>query len=326
MLTILAAGGCVSPAGNLSADQARTIQQELRRRAVQRFANAAYYKPRASSLGPAIDALAPLLVQKLPAQAHHDDVLSVQFGAVLDDRAGGLLVDPTLPTLYARYQPADPASGAWARVVFVWVYPAPEPTAGVVFRGLRMTLDPDGYPVVYEPLGGLADSSGVPGLVKPLFVDRSVETAAAARFGPPLPGRRFSIEPAIEEAPDLFVAGLLDQGPIPMGPYVYLDYPRSVATTLLCRCSPSQVDRFEVERWYDLRDLSELDRLGITMVNAFPRPRSCPARSAERGSMPGDITLRLRWPGEQDAPIEAPGAKGPRDSAPALIRAAGASP
>lgn len=265
---------------------------------MQRFANAAYYKPRASSLGPAIDALAPLLVQKLPAQAQHDDVHSVQFGAVLNDRAGGLLVDPSLPTLYARYQPADSASGAWAWVVFVWGYPAPEPTAGVVFRGLKMTLDAEGYPVVYEPWGGLADSSRVPGTVQPLFVDRSVETAAAARFGPPLPGRRFSIEPTLELAPDLFVVQLLDRGPIPMGPYVYLDYPRSMASTVLCRCSPSQVDRFKVERWYDLRDLRELNGLGISVVDRFLPPRRHPVTAAASGSMAGDVTRRLRWPGE----------------------------
>ena len=79
-------------------------------------------------------------------------------------------------------------------------------------------------------------------------------------FGDPLPGRRFSIERAADEAPDVVVARIIDDGPVPMGPYVYLNAPPSRAvTTVLCRCSPSQVEAFIETRHYDLLPLETID-------------------------------------------------------------------
>ena len=59
--------------------------------------------------------------------------------------------------------------------------------------------------------------------------------------------------------PDVVVARIIDDGPVPMGPYVYLNaLPSRAVTTALCRCSPSQVEAFIETRYYDLRPLETL--------------------------------------------------------------------
>ena len=47
-----------------------------------------------------------------------------------------------------------------------------------------------------------------------LFVSRSLEEAAAREFGKPLPGRTFSIERAVEEAREVVVVRLLEDGSV----------------------------------------------------------------------------------------------------------------
>ena len=48
-----------------------------------------------------------------------------------------------------------------------------------------------------------------------------------------------------------------------MGPYVYLDGRDLTLTTLLCRCSPAQVDRWFVDLLYELVRIRDLDELGL---------------------------------------------------------------
>jgi len=61
-------------------------------------------------------------------------------------------------------------------------------------------------------------------------------------------------------SPDVVAARIIDDGPVPMGPYVYLNAPPSrTVTTVLCRCSPSQVEAFIETRYYDLRPLETMD-------------------------------------------------------------------
>jgi hypothetical protein len=91
-------------------------------------------------------------------------------------------------------------------------------------------------PVLWEALRGGDDE-------RIFFVSKSLEEAAKKQFGGPLPGRRLSIERDNQDTPKTFVAGVLDDGPVPMGPYAYVDSsPDRNVTTVHCRCSPSQFD------------------------------------------------------------------------------------
>jgi hypothetical protein len=175
-------------------------------------------------------------------------------------------------------------------VVYVWRYPAPtggERCISCEGRGVRITLGQDGLPLVWEALS--TDTR-----TRVLFIAESLEQAARREFGEPLPGRRFSIERAADEAPDVVVARIIDDGPVPMGPYVYLNAPPSRAvTTVLCRCSPSQVEAFIETRYYDLLPLETIDptsrglmRWVGTLVYDESR-RAAPGKSLDR---------ILRWP------------------------------
>jgi hypothetical protein len=57
----------------------------------------------------------------------------------------------------------------------------------------------------------------------------------------------------VEAAPDVIVARVIDDGPIPMGPIVYLSAETRQVSTLICRCMPAQARRLLVTGTYNLR-------------------------------------------------------------------------
>ncbi len=111
-------------------------------------------------------------------------------------------------------------------------------------RILRMTLDSRGYPMIFELYTGK-------GQLAALHVSRSLEEAAAEEHGPPLPGRKFSVEAA--GGPGL--SGIVDEGPVPMGPLAYFDSPERKIVALTCRCSPSKITRADGSHRYELVEL-----------------------------------------------------------------------
>ena len=117
-------------------------------------------------------------------------------------------------------------------------------------QGLRVTLGRDGFPAVYEVL---SDSSGA----RLLFVTENLEGAAASDFGDPLEGRRFAVERRVEAAPQAVVAGILEPGPVPLGPFVYLTRSGDVAS-VICRCMESRVETVVDSLEYELRPLEEV--------------------------------------------------------------------
>jgi len=120
-----------------------------------------------------------------------------------------------------------------------------QPVAGFALQGVRMTLGSAGRPVVWEVL---ADSSGV----EVIFVSRSLESAALAEFGKPLAGRRYSVEPGVKESPNVVVARVIEDGPIAMGPMVYLSAGSRSVSTLICRCMAAQAKQLVESRNYEL--------------------------------------------------------------------------
>ena len=57
-----------------------------------------------------------------------------------------------------------------------------------------------------------------------------------------LPGRRFWIERSLASAPETVVARVIDDGPTPMGPILYLTVDSQEIVTLICRCMDAQAD------------------------------------------------------------------------------------
>lgn len=114
-----------------------------------------------------------------------------------------------------------------------WTYRWRDPSSGRA-QGVHLTLGEDGFALAYAVL---ADSSGA----RLLFVDATLEERAGERFGPPLAGRRYSLERSLEEAPDVAVGGIFEPGSTPLGPFVYLWEDTHDVNVVLCRCMPPRV-------------------------------------------------------------------------------------
>ena len=100
-------------------------------------------------------------------------------------------------------------------------------------QGIRITLDARSQPAAWEVL---TDTSGL----RLIFVSQSLEAAAAAEFGKPLQGRRYAIERDLGQAPGVVVPRVVDDGPVAMGPIVYLCEGTRNVSTVICRCMPAQ--------------------------------------------------------------------------------------
>ena len=149
-----------------------------------------------------------------------------------------------------------------------------------MIQGLRITLNRAGVPVIWEPL--FPDEN-----LRMLFVADSLEAAAAAEFGQPLPGRRYSIEPCLEQEGPIVVAKVIDDGPVPMGPIVYLRAQTREITTVLCRCMPAQIRQVAASQQYDLLPMENL----ITAASILSRRTRALLRKIEgQGDVPN---LRL---------------------------------
>lgn len=130
--------------------------------------------------------------------------------------------------------------------IYRWQYPGAQANPGALAaQGIRITLNSAGQPVIWEVL---ADTSGA----KLIFVSHSLEAAARAEFGPPLPDRRFSVERGGAQSPETVVARVIEDGPTPMGPVVYLRAGTHDVSTLICRCMPSQAETIVAQQNYPL--------------------------------------------------------------------------
>jgi hypothetical protein len=236
------AWGCVNFQPTLA--HAAPPYSEIYQRATNEFACAEYFKPAETktSTNELSFALAPLILlqvsvaQEPPSPPDRFGTLSVSNGAPI--------LDQSRPTIYWGSDTVQVNGRPHARFFYMWCY-SPSPQATLLLQRIRITLNSDGQPVIWEVL---ADGSGA----KVLFVSQNLETAALAEFGKPLPGRRYAIERSADTAPGVIVARVIDDGPIPMGPIVYLSAGTRQVSTLICRCMPAQARKLLATRTYDL--------------------------------------------------------------------------
>lgn len=264
--TLSIVGQCWISGCAASATSPGNIQRRhaaIRMRAELEYSSAVFFKPDEPSLGTPAGDLAPLIVQQ---------VLSVSPAAVLADRFGLLHtsapghfnVDKTRPVIYWSRRTTEINGQSCEQTTYLWSYDSEDGSqiaAMPSFQGVRITLDAAGFPCIWEVLN---DDSGL----RLIFVSSAVERAAAQQHGPPLPGRRFSVERCPDQHPNVVVPRLLDDGPVPMGPWVYLEAGTRSVTTLLCRCSPSQVDDFVESTYYELMPLEAITLMGIDVSAA----------------------------------------------------------
>jgi hypothetical protein len=247
-------------------------------RAAVEFLAADFYKPAEPGPEDLTLKLAPLLIQQvgpggskpaagLTGQASEVEKRQDQFGAL---RISNNLpvIDRSRPTMYFEPGTVQIHGKLHTQLTFLWFYSV-EPR-GPVDRGLpcqaiRLTLDSGGDPVIWEVL---ADASGA----ELIFVSESVESAARADFGQPLPGRRYAVERRLEEAPRIVVARVIDDGPVPMGPFVYLSAGTRCVSTIICRCMPAQAKSLLAAHTYDLAPLQTAPLAALIPKTNAPNP------------------------------------------------------
>jgi hypothetical protein len=157
------------------------------------------------------------------------------------------------------------------QMTYWWTYPKDSlaPPGALPAHGVRITLDSAGQPVIWETL---ADTSGA----QIIFVAQSLEARAFQAFGAPLEGRRFAVESALADAANVIVARVIEDGPVTMGPIVYLRAGTREVTTVICRCMEAQVRELVGQQEYEL----------VSAPNATRLVRKL-----------GDVQQRLRLPG-----------------------------
>jgi hypothetical protein len=257
--------------------EARPVGAESSRiyqRADLSFAEAAFFKPAEDHPEDLTFKLAPLILQEVKPAA------SAQAGAAAIDRLGSLEVNSSerQPTVY--YAPSTAIFGDTPHVqlIYLWCYadvpPGTSPSA-LAAQGVRITLNSSGEPVIWEVL---ADGSET----EIFFVARSLEEAAKAEHGQPFPGRRFSTERALNALPKTVVARVIEDGPTPMGPIVYLAAGSHDIATLLCRCMPAQARRLTATSSYVLKPFPETSSTAValrTRLTSFRPPGFWPGEA-----------------------------------------------
>ena len=285
-----ALGFCAWGCLNSHADQAHAAlpYAEIYDRATNEFAEVHFFKPAESRTNDLSFTLAPLIIQDVN-RAIEPLSSPDRFGMLsVSNRAP--VLDRSRPAIYWEADTVQVRGKAHARFSYVWCYspgsggsergPGADgvPTARTNFplplQGIRITLDSAGQPVIWEVL---ADNSGA----KLIFVSRGLEAAAAAEFGKPLSGRRYAIECSVETAPEVIVARVIDDGPVAMGPIVYLSAGTREVSTLICRCMPAQARKLQATSPYDL-----LPFQAVAMDSFFMQTRAVLQRRA--GFWPGD--------------------------------------
>jgi hypothetical protein len=236
----------------------------IHQRATNEFEAAEFFKPAETKTNDLTFALAPLILQQV--NGAKEPVSTPDRFGTLSVSNGAAVLDGSRAAIYWEADTVPIREKAHARFSYAWCYSSgpsesgrgPRPNSDFIDRGgaslplqgVRITLDAAGQPVIWEVL---AAESGV----KLFFVSQSLEEAALAEFGKPLPGRRYAIERSIEEAPDVVVARVIADSPVPAGPIVYLSAGTRSVSTLICRCMPAQAGKLVATATYDLMPFQE---------------------------------------------------------------------
>ena len=288
---VIAAAEPRLPASSLAVSVNR---QAVLTRVHRQFRFADFFKPRRGDPIAFDYYLSPLICQEI-VNTNADGERS--FGTVVRDGPNRFHVEDGRPTVYAELRNVTVREIQRNQLLFVWCYGVSATGHRLKAQGLRITLDREGYPAIMEVL---VDSSGL----RLVFVSSRLEKAAARQFGRALRGCRYAVERSPEEHPNRLVVRAIDDGPAPMGPYVYLDATSRDVVNLRCRCASLQVQQFRKSVAYRFLPLSDLRLLGFRVdfdtgairYEVAARSKEPPAHQSERSRAPAfacDRWLRL---------------------------------
>ena len=232
----------------ITSTSTRSPFETLYIRVDQVLQGATMFKPRESENAVIPPELRPLLlVENNPSATHTASIL--EWGVRDPQSTEPVTVGPL--TLYFSRSEIMLNGRQHVQHSYKWFYRFSNGTGqkgAWMTQGLRITFGRGGSPEIWEVF---QDSSGA----DLFFVSTQLEAAARKEFGTSLPGRRFSIENSLDTSPATLVPRVISDGPIPMGPWVYLLGGSLDVSTILCRCMPSQVTGDVDTAYYELEEL-----------------------------------------------------------------------
>lgn len=233
LVTVLLAGCCSHPVKDAKKPEAGQQLAAIEARAALVFSNAVLLKPpEAITVKDLAFVLAPLLVQEVA-------------GSDKGSRRGPA-------TIYHQLGAVQVAGMTRPQMTYLWS------CGKKLTRGVRLTLDLQGLPVIWEVL----DDYPGPRVV---FVSRSLEERAKMTFELPAPGRRFAVEQPLNVVPDVVVARVLEDGPVAMGPIVHETINGEI-NAVICRCMPTQARQLVATTYYELKPLSDAKNVNFEIV------------------------------------------------------------
>lgn len=270
----------------LAASPTSSLSAEIYGRASNSFPEAVLFKPAEGSNIDLTFRLAPWILQEITDTKQDTDPGQDRIGSL--PPVGDIPeADHSLPRVHAQTDSVSVNGRDHLRLTYLWCYGAGPSALPAAIQGVRITLNTAGEPSVWEVL---TEASGM----ALIFVSESVESAARAQYGAPLPGRRFAVERGLSQAPKVVVARAIDDGPMPMGPLVYLRAGTRSVGTLTCRCMPAQAKRLATSQVYRLAPVRRfVEDPAWVMVLASAQDRLAFQPEGEPGESRLERCLRL---------------------------------
>jgi hypothetical protein len=231
----------ISASGNSLPDPATDSQESIE------FTNALLLTPARTNTDDRLFKLAPLLLIETAA-TNIAELPAADRPGSLEESNGLLRIAPSRAVVYAQRDAVTVRGRRLERFSYVWWYPpdSTDPqTTDICAQGIRITATPAGQSLIFEVLRS-------PGTAAVVVVSHSLESAALGEFRRPFPGRQFAVELPTDAPEAAKVARAIDDGPLELGPVVYLRRGRRTVATVICRCMPAQVRNIADTGYYDL--------------------------------------------------------------------------
>jgi len=249
-------------AGHGHSHSIHTSASSIRLRTTENFDVVNFFKPIQPEIPYSLGFdvyMAPLIIQEVPPGGAGDMI--DRFGFVTADSSGRLHIDSSRPVVYYSQSYVELGGSLYQQISYLWCYDRGNTECfgknrGIAVQGIRMTMGGAGFPEIIEVLDDTSNH-------RILYVSKALEETAVNVFGKPVPGRKYSIERNQEDLPDVVVARVVERGPEPSGPFVYIQSCSHDITTLLCRCENTQFRDIEEDILLELLPIEELYFVGI---------------------------------------------------------------
>lgn len=202
----------------------------IRQQAVNSLETAFLLKPLETESSGLAFQLAPLIFQECPAS--EGCATPLKPGTLTPSESGPRFA-ASASTIYWHMDTVELQGSPHARLAYIWFYPVAglAETNQFVAQGVRITLDSNGRPSIWEILGKQSGTTI-------LYVSNSFEQKARQEYGAPLPGAFHASDAGNTNT---VIARLLEDAPVPMGPIVHVNSGGDM-TSVICRCMPTQVN------------------------------------------------------------------------------------